>query len=100
MVELDVVHDDQLGHVVDEFAPLVEEGGVVFVAFEHDVLGIAETRPLAQVFGDAADQITRLQPRAFQNPREQGGGGGLAVGAGDDEVVAAAQEEFLERFGE
>ena len=38
MIELEVVEDDQFGEVVEEFGTLVEEGGVVFIAFEDDVL--------------------------------------------------------------
>ena len=42
VVELDVVDDDALGQVVEELRALVEEGGVVFVAFEHVEFGVGE----------------------------------------------------------
>ena len=42
VVELDVVHDHEFGEVVDEFRAFVEEGGVVFVAFDNEILRVAD----------------------------------------------------------
>ncbi len=50
VVELDVVHDDALGQVVEELRALVEEGGVVFIAFQHVELRVGEMRAAAEVF--------------------------------------------------
>ena len=50
VVELDVVDDDALGQVVEEFRALVEEGGVVFVALEHVEFGVGEMCTVAEVF--------------------------------------------------
>ena len=37
VIELDVVHDQQFRQVMDELRALIEKGGVVFVAFDHEI---------------------------------------------------------------
>ena len=37
VIELDVVYNHQFRQVVNELRALVEEGGVVFVAFNHKI---------------------------------------------------------------
>ena len=99
MIELDVVHDDEFGKVVDKFRPLVEKGGVVFVTLNNEMFRVSEARALAEVFGDASDQIAGLKPGALKDPGQKRRGGGFAVGAGDDQIVPSAQEELLEGLG-
>jgi hypothetical protein len=70
MVELDVVYDDQFGKVMNKFRPLVEERGVVFVPLENEMLGVSKGGPLAEVFRNAPDKITGLEP-ALEDPREE-----------------------------
>ena len=43
--------------VMDELAALVEKGGVVFVAFDDEPFAVGEARALAEIVGNAADQI-------------------------------------------
>ncbi len=100
VVELDVVHHDTLRKVVEELRALVEEGGVVFVAFEDVELGVREHRTLAEVFRQSADQEAGVASGVPEQPRQHRGGGGFPVGAGDDEVAFAAQEELLQDLGE
>ena len=100
VVELDIVHDEQLGQVVDEFAALVKKGGVVFVTFEDEILRIPEAAALAEIAGYAADEPRWREAGRFENPGEQRCGRCFAVRAGDDQVVASAQEEKFQRFGQ
>ena len=98
VVELDVVHDEQLGQVVDELAALVEKRRVVFVAFEDEVFRIPESATLSEIVRDAADEPRWLEAGRFENPGEERCGRGFAVRAGDHEVVAPAQEENFQRL--
>ena len=98
VVKLEVFDDDRLGEVVDELATLVEEGGVVLVALDHEPVAVGEARALAEVVRDAADEETRVVSIVFQQPGEQRRGGRLAVGTGDDEGAFAVQEPVLEQF--
>ena len=82
MVELDIVDDDGFGEVVDEFAALIEEGGVVFVTFDNEPIAVGETGTLLQIVGDAANEVTRVAATVLEDPGEERGGGGFAVGAG------------------
>ncbi len=59
VVELDVGEDERVGKVVHELGTLIEEGGVVLVAFEDEGAAIAELEAGAEVFGDASDEEGR-----------------------------------------
>src|SRR5712692_8618886 len=56
VVELDVVDDGQLRQVVHELRPLVEIRGVVFVAFDDEVIALRHPKAGAKVLYDSADQ--------------------------------------------
>ena len=56
MIEFDRSENDGVGKVVQEFRTLVEEGGVVLVAFEDEVLALAEMKARSEIFSNAADQ--------------------------------------------
>src|ERR1051326_1640659 len=92
VIELDIVHDHQFGQVMNELRALVEKRSVVFVAFDHEIFGIVEPRTLTEIFWNSADQIARLFPALFHDPREQGGRGRFPVRAGDDEIVFRAKK--------
>ena len=89
MVELYVGQDGGVGKVVEELGALVEEGGVVLVAFEDEGAGVGvDAEAGAEVFGYASDQEGGGEVRVssagyFVNPGEHAGGGGLAVGAAE-----------------
>ena len=55
MIELDRGENDGVGKVVEKFRSLVEEGGVVLVAFKDEVLTLAEMKARSEIFGDASD---------------------------------------------
>ena len=94
VVEFEVVQYRRAGAVVHKLAALVEERGVVLVCFDHKVAGRAQARGHAEVQRHPADQKTRLQAGAFQNPCEHGGGGGFAMGASHCQNVPSLQHVF------
>ena len=61
MVELDVVYDDQFRQVVDEFRALVEEGGVVFVALDDEILRLPQAGSLAEIRWNASNEVAGLE---------------------------------------
>ena len=56
VIELDRSQNDRVGKIVQELRSFVEESGVVFVAFEDEVLAGAEMKARTEILGDAADQ--------------------------------------------
>jgi len=56
VIELDRSENHRIGEVVHEFRSLVEEGRVIFIAFQDEVLALAKIEARAKVFGNAADQ--------------------------------------------
>ena len=56
VVELNVREDQRVGKVVQKLRPLVEEGRVVFVAFEDEGARGTKLKAGAEVLRDAADQ--------------------------------------------
>src|SRR5579862_4488257 len=98
MIEFQIVDDGDLRQVMDEFAALVEESGVVFVAFNDEPFAIGETRALTKVVRDAADQKARIQAVMLEHPRQQRSGSRLPMRAANDQRAFAANEEFLQQF--
>ncbi len=105
VVELDVSEDGDVGKVVEELGPLVEEGGVVLVAFEDEgARALVDAEAGAEVFGDASDEEGRREREMgaagdFVDPGEHAGGGGLAVGSADDETLAVGEEFVVDEGG-
>ena len=100
MVELKVVDERHLGQVMHELAALVEEGGVVFVAFDDEPGAVGEPRALAEVIRDAADEVAGVEAVMLEDPRQERGRRRLAVRAGNDQRTLAANEEVLQQFGQ
>jgi hypothetical protein len=71
VIELDIVYDHQFGKIVKKLRSLVEEGGVVLISLDNEVLRLPQARPLTEVRGNASDKITRLEIGAFENPGQQ-----------------------------
>ena len=57
------VRIDGIGKVVQELRALIEEGGVVLVAFEDEMLALPQLKAAAEIFRNAANQERRLRPR-------------------------------------
>ena len=85
MIKLDRGQNHCIGKVVEELGPLIEEGGIVFVAFEDEVLPRAEMKARPEVFGDAAYQERRFKSGGVENPGKHRRGGGFAVSSSDDQ---------------
>ena len=100
VVELEIVDDGDLGVVMDELAAFVKKRGVVFIALDNEPFAVGEAGALAEVVGDAADEVAGIEAVVLEDPGEQGGGGGFAVGAADDERAFAANEELAQQLGE
>ena len=104
VIELDVGEDERVRKVVEELRALVEEGGVVLVAFDDEGARGAQLKAGAEVFRDAADEERRLKRGIFArgdlvDPGQHAGGGGFAVGSGDDERRAAGEEFLAQQRG-
>ena len=98
MVELDVVNNDELRQVVDKFRALVEEGGVVFVAFNDEILRVPQTGSLSKVRWNASNQVSRGETGRFKDPRQNRGRRGFAVCAGNNQIVSATKNEVAKRL--
>ena len=92
VVELDVVHHRDFRQVVKELRTLVEEGRVVFIAFQHVEVGLREIRAAAEVLRQPADHPAGIAAGGQEQPAEHRAGGRLAMGAGHHVVPLAAQE--------
>jgi hypothetical protein len=99
VVELAVVHREHVRQVLDELAALVEERGVVFVAFDDEgaalLTGIGRVREVAR---DAPDEPAGLSTVGLQQDRGHTGRGGLAMRTGHDDVTAFIQQASTEKF--
>ena len=84
---------------MDEFRTLVEERGVVFVAFDNEIFRVPQTGSLAEIRGDASNEVTGFESCRFKYPSQNRGGRGFAMCAGDDQIVASAQNEMTQRLG-
>src|SRR5581483_3864198 len=71
VVELDARENHLLSFVVEELRPFVEEGGVVFVAFEHDPIAAPLLKSAGEIPRHAADEKARLASGAGEHPRHQ-----------------------------
>ena len=98
MVELDVINNDELGQVVDKFRALVEEGGVVFVAFNDEILRVPQTGALSKVRWNASNQVSWGETGRFKYPGQNRGRRGFAVCAGDNQIVSATENEVAKRL--
>jgi hypothetical protein len=56
MIEFHRGEDQGVRKVVQELRTLIEERGVVLVAFEDEMLAFAETETAAEIFRDTPDQ--------------------------------------------
>ena len=99
VIELDVVDDHRIGQVMQELRPLVEEGAVVFVAFQDEQVARSQFRPGLPADGDAADDVAGVQAGLVEHPGEHGRRRGLAVRARHHDRFAVPEEEGLERLG-
>ena len=88
------------GQVVDELRPLVEEGGVVLVALDHEVPAARQPVAAPEVHRHAADQERRVEPGPVQQEGEQARGRRLAVRPRDHERRPGPEELLGEERGQ
>ena len=87
VIELDVIQNQGVRAVVNEFRSLVEKRSIVFVGLDHEALAGAEPRGDAKVGGYSAYQEAGLESRVFKNPGEHACCRRLAVSSRDREDV-------------
>ncbi len=56
MVEFHRGEDDGVWKIVEKLGALVEEGGIVLVAFEDEILSAAQLKTAAEVFSDPTNE--------------------------------------------
>src|SRR5579859_6350399 len=93
VVKFEVVDNRDLGLVVDEFAALVKKRGVVFVSLDDEPRAPGESCPLGKIVGDAADEVTWVEPIVLKNPGQQRSRGGLSVRAAHHQRTFAPNEK-------
>src|SRR5207247_1417385 len=98
VIEFDVVDDGQLRQVVHELRTFIKIRGVIFVAFDNQVIAVANPKAGAKVLYDSADQKRGVESASIQHPRGETGSRGLAVRAGNHQRATAADEFFLKNF--
>ena len=88
VVELAVVHREDVRQVLDKLATLVEESRVVFIALDDERAALLPwMRRIRQVARDAADEPARLGAVGLEQDRGHASRRGLAMRAGDDDVA-------------
>ena len=70
MIEFDVIDNCDLGEVMNEFAPFVEKGGIVFVPLDDEPFAIGKARALAEIIRNAANEIAGGQAVVLEDPRQ------------------------------
>jgi hypothetical protein len=70
VIEFDSGEDDGVRKIMKKFRTFVEEGSVVFVAFEDEMLTRAEMETGSEVFSDASDEKRRIEAGGRKYPRE------------------------------
>src|SRR5580700_8995067 len=97
MVKFERREDELVGMVVEEFRRLVEEGGVIFVSFDDELVPATKAvAAVAEIGDDPANQKIGTTASDVENPGEHGRSGRLAVCAGHDDRCVAGNEIFLE----
>ena len=91
VIEFEVVEDGGARAVMDELRALVEKCGVVLVGFDDEERAVGKPCGHAEVHWHAADQESRVEPCALQDPGEHRCRRRLAVRSGDREYPLVAQ---------
>jgi hypothetical protein len=86
--------EDQLIRVVvEELRALIEESGVVFVAFDDELFAAAKpVAAVAEIGSHAADEKIGSPPGDLKDPRKHGRRGRLTVRAGDNDRCVAGDK--------
>ena len=68
VIEFDVVDDRDLRQVMHELRSFIEVSGVVFVAFDDEVITAGHAKTQAKVLHDPADKKRGIQARLIHHP--------------------------------
>src|SRR5260370_6620250 len=98
MIKLDVVYDHQFRQVMNKLRALIEESGVVLVAFDDKKFRIIKPCTLSEIFRKSADEITGFASGLFHDPGQQCGRGCLAMRASDDKIMTSTQKIIFQEF--
>src|SRR5439155_22189841 len=98
MIKLDRSEDDRVREIVQKLRPLVEEGRIIFVAFEDEVLSLPQLKTRSEVLRDAANQKRRLQSCRVKDPRQHRSGRGLAMSSGDDQHFLGPKKFIVQQL--
>src|SRR5207302_4758481 len=90
--------NQRIRKVVQKLRTLIEECGVILVAFQNKVLAIAEPKTAAEIFRDAADQKRRLKTSGFEDPSQHRSRGRLAMRSSHDKNLFADQELIVQNL--
>src|SRR5215207_3165538 len=99
MVELDVVHDRDLGQVVHELRFLIEICRIVLVALDDEMIAVGHAEARLEVLNDPSHKKARVQTAYFADPCGDTRRRSLTVSSGDDERTPSADEFFLNDLG-
>src|SRR5438552_10045031 len=96
MIELYIVQNRQPGPVVDHLGTLVEEGGIVFISFDHEIGSCSQPGRYAKVDRNAPNEEPRVESRILQNPGNHGGSGRFSMCPRYGKHAPAGQSIFSE----
>ena len=99
VVVLDVVHDGDVGQVLEELRRLVEERAVVLVALDHELAAAADAIAALEVLGDAADEHVWIGAAMREQPSGQRRRRGFSVRAGDHDRAGSPEEMIADGLG-
>src|SRR5205823_5120619 len=88
MVEFHVRQQERCRHVMQKLRSLVEECGVVLIAFNDEVLALIDREAAGKVLGNAPDQKRWIQTSDLKDPCQHGSCGGLAVSSSNHNRLA------------
>src|SRR5260221_3974742 len=94
MINLYIVKTRKPGPVVDHLGTLVEEGGIVFISFDHEIGLCSQSGRYAKVDRNAADEEPRVESRVLQNPGNHGGSRRFSMRPRYGEHAPAGQSIF------
>ncbi len=98
VVELDVVHDGDIGEILQELGCLVEEGAVVFVPLDDELAAAAHAVTALEVLRDPADEHAGIGSAVREQPARQRRRRRFPMCPGDDDGACAPEKVIAHGF--
>ena len=92
MIEFHRGEDDRVGKVMQKLRSLIEECGVVFIAFQDKVLPCPKHEARPKVFRDSANQERGSKSSRMEDPGQHRSRCGFAMGSSHHQHVLALQK--------